>query len=444
MRLSSRLAGSALLLALAPARAAFATPPLATPWPCDVSYSVTQGHNTGSHVDEGAFAWDIGIPEGADVAAPADGVVRLVRMDSTEGGCSSAYGNSANYVVVDFMDGTEALMLHLMPNSSTLSVGDVVSQGDIVGKVGLTGWVCGAHLHFQIQNTCASWWCQSIPSSFVDYGDPAPGTQLVSNNCEPALPCPVVGEGTTTIDELSSCFVRETSYWWNVDEGDAGHHYYTFGTDAAADETIGRYRFDVAVDGLYRIEVFIPSTEADSENAAYKWSDGGELFDLAVVNQATEKGWVPLSEVALTAGPAREVYLGDKTGEAHDLMRHLAFDAIRLTKIDPSGGGGGSAGGAGAGGESADAGGGQPIGGSGGAAADADDATSDEGCSCSTASDGRALGWPALSALLLLAARTARRRRHQSPAKSFSSSRSSARAASAPAATTSLVRRSSP
>jgi murein DD-endopeptidase MepM/ murein hydrolase activator NlpD len=412
MRRAPHLARCAVLFALAPASMALATPPLATPWPCDVSYSITQGHNTGSHVDEGAFAWDIGIPEGADVAAPADGVVRLVRMDSTEGGCSSAYGNSANYVIVDFMDGTEALMMHLAPNSSTLSVGDIVSQGDIVGKVGLTGWVCGAHLHFQIQSTCASWWCQSIPASFVDYGDPAPGTQLVSNNCEPALPCPVVGDGTTTIDELSSCFVRETSYWWNVGEGDAGHHYYTLGTDAAADETVGHYRFDVAVDGLYRIEVFIPSTDADSEKAQYKWSNGGELADLGVVNQATEKGWVALSEVALTAGPAREVYLGDRTGEAHDLMRHLAFDAIRLTKIDPSGEGGGSAGvgGDAAGGQAATSGGGEPVGGAGSAGdGDGDGGGSDDGCSCTTTRRTDALRWPWFALLLVLEARSRRR-----------------------------------
>jgi murein DD-endopeptidase MepM/ murein hydrolase activator NlpD len=415
MRHASALSGCALLLALAPAATALATPPLATPWPCDVTYSITQGHNGGSHVDEGSWAWDIGVPEGADVAAPADGVVRMVRMDSTEGGCSSAFGNSANYVIVDFMDGTEALFLHLAPNSSTLAVGDAVSQGDVVGKVGLTGWVCGAHLHFQIQNTCASWWCQSIPSSFVDYGDPAPGTMVVSNNCPVALPCPVVGEGTTTIDELSSCFVRETSYWWHVDEGDAGHHYYTFGTDAAADETIGHYRFDVAVDGLYRIEVFIPSTDADSENAQYKWSNGGELQDLGVVNQAREKGWVALGEVALTAGAAREVYLGDKTGEPYDLMRRLAFDAIRLTKIDPSGEGGGNAGGAsaGTGGESAASGGSDPVGGD-GAAADGDDTDAEDGCSCATAGDTGGLRWPGIALLALMWARSGSRRRARS------------------------------
>jgi len=390
-----------------------ATPPLATPWPCEVTYPITQGHNTGSHVDEGSWAWDIGIPEGNDVAAPADGVVRLVRMDSTEGGCSSAYGNSANYVVLDFGDGTEALFLHLAPASSTLAVGDLVSQGDVVGRVGLTGWVCGAHLHFQIQETCASWWCQSIPSAFDDYGDPIDGTSLISNNCPVALPCPAVGEGQTVIDEQSACFVRETSFWWHVAEGDAGHHYYTFGTDAEANDTIGRYRFDVAVDGQYAVEVFIPETDADTTNAKYQWSNGADASELGVVDQSTMKGWIPLGEVTLTAGPAREVFLGDATGEAYELRRHVAFDAIRLTKVDPSGSGGGgagSAGGAGAGGESPDVGGSSA---SGGGSSDDDEAEGGNGCDCRA---GRPVGsgWPGfvvVAALLYLARR--RRRSHR-------------------------------
>lgn len=368
------------------ASVAHATPPLSTPWPCDVSYPVTQGHNTGSHDGNGAWAWDIGIPEGQEVAAPADGVVRLIKKDSTQGGCSSTFGNSANYVVLDFGDGTEALMMHLAPNSSQLEVGDLVKQGDIVGRVGLTGWVCGAHLHFQIQETCASWWCQSIPAAFVDYGDPTDGTSLISNNCPMAIPCAPVGDGVTVIDELSTCFVRETSYWWNVSEGDAGHHYYTFGTDAAANDTIGHYRFDVSVDGTYAVEAFIPDS-ADTKNAKYTWSNGGAATELAVVDQSAKKGWVALGEIDLTAGAAREVVLGDATGEAYALRRHVAFDALRLTRIVESGTGGGGANGTGGGASGGEAGSGA-SGGDGGGEGGGEGADESGGCACGT-SDAR-------------------------------------------------------
>ncbi|MDP7110816.1 MAG: M23 family metallopeptidase [Myxococcota bacterium] len=93
---------------------------------------------------------------GEEVWASAPGVVDRIRMDSTSGGCDAAYANDANYVVVDHGDGSAALYLHLDTNSSSLQQGDPVCAGDVVGRVGLTGWVCGAHLHFQIQDVCNS------------------------------------------------------------------------------------------------------------------------------------------------------------------------------------------------------------------------------------------------------------------------------------------------
>lgn len=393
---------------------AHATPPLYTPWPCDVAYSITQGHNTGSHTDNGAWAWDIGIPQGADVSAPADGVVRLVKMDSTVGGCSSAYANDANYVIVDFQDGTEALFLHLEAGSSPFVAGDAVSQGDVVGRVGLTGWVCGAHLHFQIQQTCASWWCPSIPSSFVDFGDPAEGASLVGNNCPMLEPCAAVAAGgETIIDEQTSCFERETSYWWNVSEGYDGHHYYTKATDAAAPETIGRWRFDVSVAGPYRLDVFVPDTEADSVSATYGVDGGAGVVALGPIDQSGQKGWIALGEVELAEGVGRYVELGDNTGEPVALERRLAYDAVRLTwagEATGAGGGGGDGPGATAtvgSGPGATGAGGADVGAGGGA----DDASEDgaSGCAC-RAGEGapRESGFLALVGLLVAALRRRR------------------------------------
>lgn len=381
---SARCSGVAALAAgLALSTVAQAEPPLYTPWPCDVTYTITQGHNGGSHVDFNSWAWDVGIPVGGEVSAPADGVVSHIRMDSTVGGCSSSYVNEANYVILDLGDGTSANLHHLEANSSTLSVGDFVKQGDVVGRVGLTGYVCGPHLHFQIQETCGSSFCASVPAELVDYGDPAYGSMLVSNNCPAEVPCPIVGAGETILDERMECFSRETPYWWRVAEGYDDHHYYTFGTDAAADETTGRYTFDVAMDGEYLVEVFIPSTEADTTNATYVLDAGTGPAALGSIDQSTQKGWVPLGEVTLAAGEARTLLLGDRTGESQDLERKIAYDAVRFTVVAPSDGGGG----AGSGGE--DAAGGHSVGGrdgaEGGAGGGDTDAReeSDDGCSCS-------------------------------------------------------------
>lgn len=328
---------------LAPA-VALATPPLHTPYPCGSTYQVTQGHNTGSHTGMGAWAWDIGIGVGGEVASPADGTVRRVRMDSTTGGCSSSYANDANYVVVDFGDGTEALFLHLQAGSTNLQMGDPVKQGDVVGRVGLTGWVCGAHLHFQIQQTCASWWCQSISSTFVDYGDPGYGASLASNNCPVLTACDDVDGTVTVIDERSACFERQTSYWWSEASGYDDHHYFTYAIDAPTSDTVGTWRFDVTTGGDYRVEAHIPAG-ATTTAAQYFADPGTGRVALGAVDQSQNAGWVELGTLTFTEGDDRYVELGDATGESAQDDRRVTFDAIRLTPVDGGGAGGGAAGG---------------------------------------------------------------------------------------------------
>ncbi len=164
------------------------------PWQPDVGFRVTQGHNTGSHTGNGAWAWDFGLPEGTDVLAAHDGVVRRTKSDSTIGGCSSTYANDANYVVLDRGDGLESLYLHL--SAVYVSAGQTITRGELLGKSGQTGWACGAHLHFQIQMSpdgggTTTWYNPSVHEYFYDTGDatdPAPGTTVVSKNGVIVLP----------------------------------------------------------------------------------------------------------------------------------------------------------------------------------------------------------------------------------------------------------------
>jgi hypothetical protein len=321
------------------ATSAFATPPLRTPWPCDTTFRITQGHNTGSHTGKGAWAWDIGIPVGGEVVAPADGVVRRVRMDSTVGGCSSTYANDANYVVVDFGDGTEALFLHLQAGSTNLMPGDRVVAGQPVGRIGLTGWVCGAHLHFQIQETCDSWWCQSIPAQFDMFGDPQSGS-ITSDNCGPPPECGAVASRADSVvvdEETVGCFFRHTQYWWSADgdTGHDGHHYFTYATDAAERETYGVWTFDVGEAGLYRVEAFIPEQEADSTSASYQIYDGSETFTSGLIDQSVQKGWIELGTFEFPVAEDLTVTLGDNTGEVVDARVKLAYDAIRVVPVEP-------------------------------------------------------------------------------------------------------------
>ncbi len=331
-----RLFASILFLSVSLPAFVFAVPPLRTPWPCDTTYRITQGHNGGSHTGKGAWAWDIGIPVGGEVVAPADGVIRRVRMDSTTGGCSSAYGNDANYVIVDFGDGSEALFLHLQANSTNLKPGDRVVAGQPVGRIGLTGWVCGAHLHFQIQRNCDSWWCQSMPAQFETYGDPQSGS-YESDNCGPPPECGAVASRADSVvidEETIGCFYKYTSYWWSADGGHDNHHYYTFATDAPERETYGVWTFDVGEAGLYRVEAFIPDTEADSKSAMYEIFNGSETFVSGAIDQTGQKGWVDLGTYEFGVGEDFTVSLGDNTGEPADTRVKLAYDAIRLVPVE--------------------------------------------------------------------------------------------------------------
>lgn len=75
---------------------------------------------------------------GKPAVAACDGVV--VRADWYNG-----YGNC---VIIDHGNGVQTLYAHL--SKITVNVGDVLSAGDEVGKIGSTGNSTGPHLHFEV------------------------------------------------------------------------------------------------------------------------------------------------------------------------------------------------------------------------------------------------------------------------------------------------------
>lgn len=77
--------------------------------------------------------------KGSPALAACDGVV--VRADT--------YGAYGKCVIIDHGNGVETLYAHL--SSISVSVGDVVSAGDTVGKIGSTGNTTGPHLHFEVR-----------------------------------------------------------------------------------------------------------------------------------------------------------------------------------------------------------------------------------------------------------------------------------------------------
>ncbi len=87
----------------------------------------------------------------APVVAAQSGVVALSNDDCVHNygkdgscGCGGGYGN---YLMIDHGEGKATLYAHL--TSLTVSTGDYVQKGQVIGYVGTTGWSTGPHLHFE-------------------------------------------------------------------------------------------------------------------------------------------------------------------------------------------------------------------------------------------------------------------------------------------------------
>jgi murein DD-endopeptidase MepM/ murein hydrolase activator NlpD len=157
-------------------------PEVGVPFACGRIYPVSQGHDTGSHKYNDTYAWDFRMPDGTPVVAAREGVVRMARGDSTEGGCDEKFAPMANYVVVSHGDGMETQYLHF--SAVVVTAGEHVKQGQLLGFSGSTGWACGAHLHFKVAKEASRGWNNpSVPARLEGYGDPVRDTRIASPLC---------------------------------------------------------------------------------------------------------------------------------------------------------------------------------------------------------------------------------------------------------------------
>lgn len=85
---------------------------------------------------------DIAVPEGTPIRAAASGTVSLQQSEAESGG----YGN---YTCLDHGGGLSTCYAH--QSSFAVSLGQSVSQGDIIGYTGCTGYCFGPHLHFEVR-----------------------------------------------------------------------------------------------------------------------------------------------------------------------------------------------------------------------------------------------------------------------------------------------------
>jgi len=86
------------------------------------------------------FGYDIAVPAGTPIRAPAEGVVTLAQPDMHyEGGL----------VFIDHGQGLITMYLHM--SRLDVGVGDTVEQGQIIGAVGSSGRATGPHLCWRMK-----------------------------------------------------------------------------------------------------------------------------------------------------------------------------------------------------------------------------------------------------------------------------------------------------
>lgn len=112
-------------------------------WPCPSSSKITSGFGDRDSPTEGASTnhkgIDVSAPTGSDIVAAASGTVTI-----------STYSYSAgNYIMIHHGGGVYTVYMHC--SELLVSAGQEVSQGQVIAKVGSTGYSTGPHLHFGIR-----------------------------------------------------------------------------------------------------------------------------------------------------------------------------------------------------------------------------------------------------------------------------------------------------
>ena len=112
-------------------------------WPIPGYTQITSKYGMRVHPITGAYklhtGMDVGAPTGASFVASANGIV-------TKATYNSAYGNM---VIIDHGGGVQTLYAH--GSEIIAQVGQIVSKGAEVLKVGSTGYSTGPHAHFEIR-----------------------------------------------------------------------------------------------------------------------------------------------------------------------------------------------------------------------------------------------------------------------------------------------------
>ncbi|MGW1259726.1 M23 family metallopeptidase [Streptomyces sp. NPDC002513] len=106
----------------------------------------TSSYTLTSRFGDAGAMWSSGYHTGLDFAAPTGTLIKAIHSGTiTEAGWAGSYGYRT---VLTLDDGTELWFCH--QSSISVTAGQKVSTGDVIGRVGATGNVTGPHLHLEV------------------------------------------------------------------------------------------------------------------------------------------------------------------------------------------------------------------------------------------------------------------------------------------------------
>ncbi|MGC9064874.1 MAG: murein hydrolase activator EnvC family protein, partial [bacterium] len=111
-------------------------------WPAD-SHLITSPFGWRNHPIFGTRMFHTGV----DIAGNyGDNIYAVNEGRVIYSGWQSGYGK---VIIVDHGNGMSTVYAHC--SQLLVNVGDVVKRGEVIGKIGATGWATGPHLHFEIR-----------------------------------------------------------------------------------------------------------------------------------------------------------------------------------------------------------------------------------------------------------------------------------------------------
>ncbi|MGD9672262.1 MAG: M23 family metallopeptidase [Candidatus Nitrosocosmicus sp.] len=103
-----------------------------------------------AHTGKLRNAIDFVVPKNTPVLAAAEGVVTYIKDDSNVGGPDPSYWFYTNFITIRHSNGEYSRYDHLDYKSSNVKLNQKVRAGEVISKVGMTGYTYIPHLHFQV------------------------------------------------------------------------------------------------------------------------------------------------------------------------------------------------------------------------------------------------------------------------------------------------------